>query len=265
MNSNIEPIPNILDMYFISRLRFVKLFTIISAFIATTILGFLFLGCVSPTSMYSSVYLAKIEYNDTSELYPRISTYFKSINNTGADALSITLGYNGGCIEMNLNSTCYSYAVMTQLLKKYQVPVVPNAKLQLDIIQLSLAMGNSYHPNVLITTIIMMVAQLLFLCYCSLPKAPGIKRITMAGTILATIISILWGFGSMLQHEAVTAAAGVTSPASMDIVILKRGIKADAMTWSAFSFIVVVNIGSVVSLIHILTREKNKPGVFSKA
>lgn len=238
--------------------RLVKLFTVLLAFISTVLLAFLLLGCVGTALMYSLVYLAQLEFNETSDLYSRVEAYYGSSNSSNLSSIAINIGYTSACIRTGDSSTCSKYGVLHDYVGNTAVPLISNSSSRLDLIELTEKYSNSSHPNILIATIIVMIVILLLLCYVSLPFVPGVFMVRYGIVGLSVLMSLLWGLGAMLQYSAVTAAQEVVGPASMYLVQLSRGTRADAMTWTAFAMIVVVAIGSGFTLMTDLRRANAK-------
>lgn len=64
---------------------------------------------------------------------------------------------------------------------------------------------------------------------------------------LSFILLLLWGLGSMLQHQAVVTSVEMMQQSSFQLLIGTRGGRAEAMTWTAFSFILVMFLSACLS------------------
>lgn len=234
-----------------------KLLITILTFISAILLSFLLLGCVGTAGIYLKVYLAELRFNESSDLFGRIQAYYGSVNSTNLSNITINLGYLSACINTG-NITCSSYKVLDQYIGGIGVPLISHSSSELDLIQLSKSYSDSSHPNLLIASIIILFIILILLCYAGLPFVPGIffVRCTVVG--LSVIMTLLWGLGSMLQMTAVTSVKNVVGPASLYLVKVNRGVRAEAITWTAFSMILLVTIGSSAVLVQEVLRIKNK-------
>lgn len=60
--------------------------------------------------------------------------------------------------------------------------------------------------------------------------------------MVAATAVLVWGLGAMFQHQAVAGALEFSQVALLGIVEVKRGTRAEAMSWAAFVFIAVACI-----------------------
>lgn len=208
--------------------------TVIIQFIATALLSFLLLGCIDKSSNYSNVFLLNYKFNLTSPLYGELST--KSLNSTSLDALSIRVGYLGVCLSQDNDLTCTTYAQL-ESFPTYSISILDGT---LDLVKLAQSFSSICHPRILFATIVLTLVSLLLLCYMLIPLVPVKFIVIKVNTLFTFLNLLLWGLGSMLQHQAVSTSAVMMRESSLQLLVGSSGGRAEAMTWTAFSFIVVV-------------------------
>ena len=77
----------------------------------------------------------------------------------------------------------------------------------------------------------------LLLCHTYCPRKINNEKIKCR---IIIYITITLGIGSMLQHQAVVTSVEMMQQSSFQLLIGTRGGRAEAMTWTAFSFILVM-------------------------
>lgn len=234
-------------------LKFTIVFTIIIQFIAAALLSFLLLGCIDTSSNYSNVYLLSYKFNQSSPLYDYLSTTTVSTNSSSStnstaidELLSVKIGYMGVCLSSSQKDiSCTTYTQLDSF-PKFSISILSG---HLDLIQLAQSFSsNICHPRILLTTIILTLINLLLLCYCVIPIVPGKSFMKKINTGLSFILLLLWGLGSMLQHQAVISSVEMMHQSSFQLIIGSKGGRAEAMTWTAFSFILIVFLSACFSL-----------------
>lgn len=233
-------------------LKFTIVFTIIIQFITAALLSFLLLGCIDTSSNYSNVYLLSYKFNQSSPLYDYLSTSSNSSitttttnnNSTAIDELSVKVGYMGVCLSSSSKDiSCTTYTGLDSF-PKFSISMLSG---DLDLVQLAQSFSNICHPRILLTTIILTLIGLIILCYCVIPIVPGKSIMKKLNAGLSFILLLLWGLGSMLQHQAVVTSVEMMQQSSFQLLIGTRGGRAEAMTWTAFSFILVMFLSACLS------------------
>ncbi|RCK57766.1 Factor-induced gene 1 protein [Candida viswanathii] len=211
--------------------------TVVIQFIATVLLSFLLLGCIDSSSSYSNVYLLNYKFNLTSPLYDSLSTQSNSsINSTSLDDLSVRVGYMGVCLSLDDDLTCTTYDQL-QSFPSYSISIMSAS---LDLVQLAESFSSICHPRILLATIVLTLISLILLCYLLIPLVPGKFLVTKINALFTFLNLLLWGLGSMLQHQAVNTSAVMMQESSFQLLVGSSGGRAEAMTWTAFSFILIV-------------------------
>lgn len=106
--------------------------------------------------------------------------------------------------------------------------------------------------------VIMTLLILAIMVYEALYIVPG-KLVARKIVCFLSIVNVLvWGLGSMLQHEAVNTAFQIVGPSSMGLIQVVVGKRAEAMTWTAFTFILILSIGSIFQVYKDLKVEKTQ-------
>lgn len=163
--------------------------------------------------------------------------------------MSIRVGYLGLCVNLAGNLTCTSYSAIGDLSNSTGLNLIPttskdNGK-QLNLILLAATFNRICHPRILMAAVIMTLLILAIMLYGALYLVPG-KLIARKIVCFLSIVNVLvWGLGSMLQHEAVNTAFKIIGPSSMGLIQVVVGKRAEAMTWTAFTFILILSIGSI--------------------
>ena len=226
--------------------------TVVIQFIAATLLSFLLLGCIDSSSNYSNVYLLYYKFNLTSPLYDNLSTNFSTtMNSTSLDNLSVRVGYLGVCLSMDKDTRCTTYSQL-ETFQSYSISILSG---KLDLVQLAETFSSICHPRILFTTIVLTLVSLLLLCYLLIPLVPGKFLITKINVFFTFLNLLLWGLGSMLQHQAVNTSAVMMQQSSFELLVGSSGSKAEVMTWTAFSFIFIVFLSMCFG---VWTEFKNK-------
>lgn len=223
----------------------INLLTILLGFIVPVLLSFLLLGCVGTTPIYSQVYLARLEFNQTSDLYPRVKAYYETVklrNVTDLSSIVFKIGYLGTCIEIDETTTCLKISNLQDIIEDNGIPLISQSSSKVNLVEITQNYSNSTHPTILIISIIIAIMILLLLCYINLPLVPGTVTVRYIIMVLSILMTLLWGLGSMLQMTAVTTAQNIIGPASLNLIQLSRGTRAQAMTWTVFSMIFLVTL-----------------------
>ncbi|KAG5419732.1 hypothetical protein I9W82_001612 [Candida metapsilosis] len=234
----------------------VTLLTIIIQFIATVLLAFLLLGCIDTSSNYSNIYLFNYKFNSSSSLYQHLtldsnststtnssSTSSTSILDSDLSKISVKVGYLALCLSANDLQQCTSYTNLQS------IPQLTITFLETKFNLLNIAQtfhSSIVHSHLLMASIILTLATLVILCYLILPISFGASIMKRIGLLLTFINMMLWGLGSMLQHQSVNATTKLLSGASFEVVQVSRGQRAETMTWVAFSFLIVVFLSFVM-------------------
>lgn len=244
----------------------VILLTIIIQFTATVLLVFLLLGCVDTSSSYSNVYLFNYKFNSSSLLYQHLTLDLNSTNSTTStttsildadlSTISVKVGYLAFCISSEELEQCISNANLANIPQMS----VTFLETKFDLLNIAQTFHNSIvHSHLLMASVILTLTILVILCYLILPVSFGAVVVKKIGLVLTFINMILWGLGSMLQHQLVNATTKLISGVSFEIVEVGRGQRAETMTWVAFSFLIVVFL-SFVMMNYVAMKSLKKKG-----
>lgn len=223
------------------------------------ILAFLLLGCYSDSSTYSSTYLVKYSFNESSAIYPLITSSYKSRNLTDYEMMQVRAGYLSLCIDVGEDRTCMSKSNLGQFIQVTAVDIYTvnsnSSSTSLDIVSLASEFSNEIvHPYILIACIVLTIVLFLSLLYVAIPGLPAQILVNKFNLALAPILALVWGLGAMWAHVAANASQRLVEKASMGIVVAHIGKKASAMTWTPFTFAAIVAIGAVALHVRDLNR-----------
>lgn len=207
-----------------------KWFTLVSLIIPAFILSFLLIGDVSASSTYSSIYLVKLSYNTTSDAYKDLVTKSPSSN------ITITANYMAMCVSGANEKMCSPAGNTTSLENHTKVHL---GKTTLSLSDVSRSVSDACHPRLLVVTIALTLLLLIMVIWCAVPFFPvkPVVRKISCGTALLTVL--LWGLGAMLQHQTLEGALYFIKSASLGLISAKKGGRAEAMSWTAFTFLLL--------------------------
>lgn len=201
----------------------VRYFSIVTVLIPTFLLGFLLLGCASSESAYLLVYLLQLQFDNPS-------------NASHLSVAALRANYMASCAILDESMLCLSSTNNT-ILDLVAFVDAEDSTLKLSL--LAEAVHNVCHPRLLTATIVMCLVLLVLVLYTSLPLVPGKVAIRRASLVVAFLTLLLWALGAMLQHQTVVAAQNFIETTSFEYVTVKKGGRADAMTWTALSFMLL--------------------------
>ncbi|ODV81838.1 membrane fusion mating protein FIG1 [Suhomyces tanzawaensis NRRL Y-17324] len=235
-------------------------FVVAIAFTTTFLLGFLLLGSTDTASVYSNVYLTSLQFNQSSEFLPNIQSALNATRKGYMADMSIKIGYLSYCMTVQGNSTCTGFGTGadSRIAGVSIVPTSLEKAPQLDLVAISKSFNQVCHPNLLMTVVIVTILTMIVLCYSAIPVVPGKRVAHKVSCFMSFANLILWGLGLMLQHEAVSSAGRIIGPSSMGMLEVLKGKRADAMTWIAFTFILVIFLNTVMVLIKDLKQVDKK-------
>lgn len=250
-------------MIFFLIKKLTRFFLLILLIITVFLLTFLLLGCTDTVSTYSKVYLTKLKFNQTSDVYSNIEAAYKGSNiSTKLAEMSLSVGYLGVCVDIDDSLQCTSYKDLDSISNYTGISIIPTTKKgtgnQLNLVTLAKSFRNVCYANVLLATIALTLLLLLVMFWNVIPLIPGKPLAKKVACVLSAVTVLVWGLGSMLQHEATKAAHHIINPASMNTLSSSIGKRAEAMTWTAFSFLIIVCIGSVFIYIRDLKEQVNE-------
>lgn len=233
-------------LFFNTAKKLIRYFIPVVLFISIVLLGFLLAGCSINSSNFSSVYLIELNFNQTSGIFPQITSL--SQNSSSLSNMTIRVGYLGMCLDLNGNLTCSTNGQIAQMLQGTSIKI-PGLPASVDMVGLGSTFSSICHPYMLIATLAISLILFFLILWSSAPFLPWKSNIKKIVCVFAFANILTWGLGSMLQEEAITAAKKIVGPASMNILDSSSGTRSIAMTWTAFAFILIVLIGSFISLI----------------
>ena len=224
---------------------FIKSAAPVSVFIAIFLLGFLLVGCTSADAAYSKVHLVRLEFNET------IANSVSS--NSLITELSLAAGYLGMCVLADGSKMCSTAKNALDLAPYATISVGESS---LSLVEVSKALRNVCHPRLLATSLALCLVLLLVMSWLALPLVPGKVVVRRVGCGLAALALMIWGLGAMLQHQAVAGAKSFSEAALLGLVIVAKGGRAEAMTWTAFAFL----LASCLALgAECFSQRSNKP------
>lgn len=216
------------------------------------------MGCSNTADAYSSVYLAQISYNQSSVLFPNIQAAYKLTNSSAQLAyMKIRVGYLSACAGYNDDYVCAPYTDMSLLSSFSGVAFVPSdsSEDQLDLINLAQKYHKAAHQHLLISTLIITLILFFINVWCAAQVLPGQMAMRKSNCVLLLGNVLACGLGSMLQSQSLTTAQNLVGPSSLTVVQIARGNRAQAMTWTGFTFLSVCLIGNIV-LLFVALRKK---------
>lgn len=209
----------------------IKYLNLVSATIAAFLLSFLLFGCVSSEAAYSLVYLLKMQFDqEKSDI---------SFNNLASDIV-LKAGYLAMCVSINSTTAC---AAAHNLSALYELSSLQLLEGTVSLADISIRISEVCNPRLLVSCILLSLTLIVFILWLAIPLVPGkiiMRRVTFG---LGCVTVLLWGLGSMLQHQTILTAVALVDVSSLGLVTLSRGGRAEAMTWTAFLFLMTATIG----------------------
>ena len=249
-------------MIFFLIKKLMKFVLLVLLFITVFLLSFLLIGSTDTAGTYSSVYLTKLEFNQSSELYSNVQAAYKGSNiSTKLAEMTLSVGYLGVCVDIDNSLQCTSYNDLDSISDYTGISIIPTTKNgtdQLNLVTLAKTFRKVCYSNVLLAAIVLSLLSLLVMFWNVIPLVPGKAMAKKIACVVSAANVLVWGLGSMLQHEATKAARHIIGPASMNTVSATIGQRAEAMTWTAFSFLLIVCMGSVFVYIRDLKEKANE-------
>lgn len=224
-----------------------KYLTILLVFISIVLLCFILAGSFDTSPSFSNVYVLEFKFNSSSEYYPIIQKSYSLQNSSSTlSNMKIRVGYLGMCVLLNGSLTCSSNGNLGTLSSYSGVSLsnLTNPDSQLNLVNLASTFANICHPYILMATIILSIILFFLVFWASFPL-PGKVLVQKCNCIISITNVLLWGLGSMLQQEATTAVKKIVGPASMHTIIATVGTRCMAMTWTVFTFNLIVSMGTV--------------------
>lgn len=230
-------------------------FIIIVLFITTFLLSFLLLSCYQEAKAYSGAFLTSFKFNRDEML---LVTFNGTTDNEQLSGFSIDIGYLNFCVNYNNDTTCSSFDNIAKL-NYYPLIQVVNGddESTIDLVKLAKKFNDICFSYVLMAALILVLAAMAMMFWIMIPLLPGKKLARKTASAMLLLNGILWGVGSMLQHEAVKASAYLVPISSINLIKVQTGIRAESMTWVAFCFICVCFIGNTILLMKEMKIAKN--------
>lgn len=254
-------------MWFLIK-RLPKLLFSLLVFITIFLLGFLLIGCMETPKTFSDAYLMKLEFNKSSPWFPTIEAAYSELNQSSLTNMLITASYLAMCVDLDDSLTCSSNINLSKLSSYSGVSLFPSKSngsiVQIDLILVAKSFADSCYPRILVSTLVLTILLTIFVFWSSMPLLPGklwSRRISCGLLALAVLV---WGLGAMLQQQAVSSIKTMAGPASMYAMQVSPGKRAEALTWSAFSFLLICCIGLVALCIRDLVSAKNNSKIIGK-
>lgn len=230
-----------------------KLILVLIVFITVFLLGFLLIGCMDTPNTFSDVYLVELSFNESSPLYSNMAR--QTLNKTSD--LRISTSYLAMCVELGGTTTCAS----SFNTSSFAGVSVENTKSEanIDLLQVARVFSSNCHPRLLLAVLGLTVILFFVMIWAVVPFIPGkiwAKRISCG---LLGLDTLLWGLGAMLQHEAVTSAKKFITASSAYLIQIKLGTRAEAISWTSFSFLLLTCIGTCALYARDMLVAKNGP------
>ncbi|QLQ80400.1 hypothetical protein HG537_0D04010 [Torulaspora globosa] len=255
-----------LSMVWFCVKRMPRIFALCFNMIVIFLTIFLLLGCYNESSL--STFLVSYKFEQSSPFYSVIKSSFQGANGgsnsslSGLETVRVKSGYMGVCL-LNLpkqydgsTTICYprknlfNTTIYSDLsIELFNLPTSngtsssssqKNVPIKLNILQLGqLTSVEIIHPYILMATIVLSCVMFLLIIYVTLPKVPKKSLVNRLLLIWSSVLTLLWGFGTMWTHVGINASAEMVSAASMGIIHSTKGKKAAALSWSAFAFLLI--------------------------
>lgn len=203
-----------------------RCFPFVSLVISAFLLGFLLIGGASTDPTYSSIFLIKASFNQTSPL-------LESSLNTTATAITIKANYLALCVSSQNQLVCSPSKNFTAL---HDVTSISEGPINFSLVDVAQALTVVCKPFLLIACIILTIFLLIFVIWMNVPYVPGKFFSVKIALGLTGLTAVMWGLGAMLQQQGVEGAKEFVHTSSMEMVVVSRGGRAHAMAWTAFSF-----------------------------
>lgn len=235
-----------------------KLILVLIVFITVFLLGFLLIGCMDTPNTFSDVYLVELRFNESAPLDSNIERAHKTLNKTSdLSSLRISTSYLAMCVEIGGTTTCAS----SFNTSSFAGVSVQNTKSEanIDLLQVARVFSSNCHPRLLLAVLGLTVILFFVMIWAVVPFIPGkiwAKRISCG---LLGLDTLLWGLGAMLQHEAVTSAKKFITASSAYLIQIKLGTRAEAISWTSFSFLLLTCIGTCALYARDMLVAKNGP------
>lgn len=218
-------------MFFLNSL--IKYFLIVITFITFFLLGFLLIGCASPSKAYSSVYLIQVSYNTSS-----------AANATGG---ALRVNYMALCSTITDSMTCATLRNYTALAGSSVSSVSGQT---LSLAQIASLLNDACTPYILVASLVLVFLLMVCELWVAIPLVPwkaSMRRI-IAG--IALLSALIWGLGAMLQHQAIRCAQAFIESSTESAVLVKAGTRAESLSWTSFAFMVVLFVGSTFRVVR---------------
>lgn len=254
-------------MWFLVK-RLPKAFLSLLVFITIFLLGFLLIGCMESQKTFSDTHLMKLEFNKSSSWFPTIEAAYSAANQSSLTNMLITASYLAMCVDLGETLTCSSNINLSKLSSFSGISLLPSktnsTMTQIDLILVAKSFADSCYPRILMSTLVLTILLTIFVFWSSVPLLPGKlwSRRIACGLLALTVL--VWGLGAMLQQQAVSSIKTLIGPASMYAMQVSPGKRAEAMTWTAFSFLLISCIGLVALCVKDLVSARNSPQIIGK-
>lgn len=208
-----------------------KYLHLVSAIIAAFLLVFLLFGCVSLDLTYSLVYLLSMSFNDDS---------LSNSSSLSIPDITMKSSYLAMCVTLDSLTECVSAHNLTAL---YESSTVTLSEGSISLSDIASSLSGVCNPRLLVCCIILSLILILLLTWLLIPLVPWKVAVRRLAFFFGLLSVLLWGLGAMLQHQTVLTAIAVVKVSALGLVSIKRGGRAEAMTWAAFLFLAVATIG----------------------
>ena len=224
-------------MFFI---RILKFFPFLIILVTVFLLGFLLVGCTGEQDTFSSVYLLELKYNSSSSLSS------DSKDKVNLD-FSVRIGYLGVCLMEDKKTSCTPVANFTSLSDTDDLfnGALSKGEHDINIGKIGQKFRDVCYVNVLIAGIIINLLVLLVMFWGLIPFLPGRVACTRIASFFSCVNVLLWGLGTMLLYVATKSGKNLIGTSSASLVVAKIGGRAQAMSWTSFTFILLACLGNI--------------------
>ncbi|KAK9458174.1 Ca2+ regulator and membrane fusion protein Fig1-domain-containing protein [Dipodascopsis uninucleata] len=216
-----------------SATRVMRLMMSVFLFICIFLILFIILGCTSTSSTYSSVYSTRF-------------TAGLAKNGT----FEVQASYYGICVKTDSAIACSSANNVTALSIYRNETTSSGATV--DLISLGeLVAKDLIHPVLPIMSLVFVVlAFFANSARCVVVESESIVASSLNTATLWTSIlgTLIWGMGVTWNHSVSKALERSMYDSTSGVINAIKGDKMDSMGWAAFSFQILVMIGTVTSV-----------------
>lgn len=222
-------------------------------FITIFLLTFLFIGCTSPSSSFSSVYVIQYQYNQNSTLYSNVENEYNGKNLSGYSTMQIRAGYLSVCALNDNNSpTCASKSNLSALqnynqgIDMYNSTSIQASIAAVDPLQLAQSFSNNIiNPYFVLISLFFTVVGFVSTIWTGTSFLPQHKVMHQVWLYSIGLGWLFWVIGGIWLRVAANASVQTIQQSSFTLLQAEMGSRASAMGWTAFAFLTLSVIGGI--------------------